>query len=640
MIVVDAQPKKNRSALAHHDAHWGEALLFTAMVAAIQLLVFRYRYGTDGQVDILCAVNRILDPAYLSRDFFTNAISGFGARYYYVRTLAFLTYVMPLPMIIFLLTWGTLWAMALATYGMAYHLFGQNRVASMLACALMLPVGGFSLGLYSLLQIRYLYTSAVAIPWTLLAIGMGLMGRPLTCCAIALAASFIHPMSLQAGLLGIAAPGIHALAGIRRHPFHWRWDTHGPVLRAALAGGILIAAGVFMWGLSGKPFLSTERLFEIYAQFRMPHHLLPSHFGLGPWLLFVCAMLGSALLWLRWHADMPSQRPYAWRMLILAALIFILCAGGYVFVELIPTRLFILGTVYRLLYIIKWFSMLLLAGAAARALERPWREGGPAVAGMLLIGTGAWQPIEMMAGCIAFAVHDRMEADAQRRWARLWWGAFAVMAAVALYGAHKEELGALTAYLMLAAWFARMPDVRARWMAPFAAFLLGVALLACARLYDIPYLSPLLERYQPILTMEEDRDEVVQLGELVRENTPEDALLVIPAELFRLRVAANRAVIADPYALPFREDLLEEWYRRVLDCYGEPEERPDHIVDETQTYARMPEARLRRLADTYGATHAVLYRNTQNHFPVLCSFGAYVLVKIEERGMGEASTPR
>ncbi|MBX7258728.1 MAG: hypothetical protein K1Y02_20370 [Candidatus Hydrogenedentes bacterium] len=50
-----------------------ELFVFSIVIGTLQVLIFRYRYGVDLQVETITALLRQMDPSYLSRDFFVNS---------------------------------------------------------------------------------------------------------------------------------------------------------------------------------------------------------------------------------------------------------------------------------------------------------------------------------------------------------------------------------------------------------------------------------------------------------------------------------------------------------------------------------------------------------------------------------------
>ena len=62
-----------------------------------------YGYGVSDQAEQLPLIFRAMDSGYLANDFFVNAASEFGPRFYYVHTMAFIGTYVPLPAAFFII---------------------------------------------------------------------------------------------------------------------------------------------------------------------------------------------------------------------------------------------------------------------------------------------------------------------------------------------------------------------------------------------------------------------------------------------------------------------------------------------------------------------------------------------------------
>ncbi|MCC6489548.1 MAG: hypothetical protein IT364_18770 [Candidatus Hydrogenedentes bacterium] len=130
---------------------WWDVAAFSFVVVTLQVLIFRYQFGTDVQVETLCQVYRKLDPAYLTRDFFVNASDQFGARSYYASLLAGLCQIIPVPITFFLLTWLSHVATIAVTFVTARRLFRGADAAGLIAACIAIAVASFSISGYCIL---------------------------------------------------------------------------------------------------------------------------------------------------------------------------------------------------------------------------------------------------------------------------------------------------------------------------------------------------------------------------------------------------------------------------------------------------------------------------------------------------------
>ena len=68
----------------------------------------------------------------------------------------------------------------------------------------------------------------------------------------------------------------------------------------------------------------------------------------------------------------------------------------------------------------------------------------------------------------------------------------------------------------------------------------------------------------PLLGKTLHSDEEIKLFTFVREQTPEDAIFLIPVSYDDFRLGVDRAIVVDFKTIPFREDQMVEWYDRIL----------------------------------------------------------------------------
>jgi hypothetical protein len=152
------------------------------------------------------------------------------------------------------------------------------------------------------------------------------------------------------------------------------------------------------------------------------------------------------------------------------------------------------------------------------------------------------------------------------------------------------------------------------------------ALLVCAFVVDrhhpIPYVTDLLARRQPILTLADGRVPEDGVAEFALKNLPVDAVVLTPPYMGRFRLVARRAIVVDFKLAGFSQASLKEWVRRWLDCYSQGDDMP------MGEYWMIRESRILRIAEAYGASYAVLYRETPCSFTTEYTDDKFKLVKI------------
>ena len=341
--------------------------------------------------------------------------------------------------------------------------------------------------------------------------------------------------------------------------------------------------------------------------------------------------------------------------MLLSALVGILI-GGYVFVELIPSRLWTSAQVYRLVFLIKWLGLILLGATAARwilsAVTERWTSGV-----LLLCGTGELQPVLACLALGAARVGRTLRARLSRVGAHLVWAVLLLVGILVIKSfAAGHELRTMSCFAIAAAWFL---VIRRRWLrvgVPVAAVILLLVAVLLNRAFPCPVLSgsqlPIVaELFNPerlVLTVADGKDPGDGVGIYARDHLPENVVCLTPPDFGRFRIVARRALVVDLKSVTFHEAGVREWYQRCVDCYGEPQGVGFAACRRwVADYHAITPQRVRMVAEKYGATHAVLFSETATPLPILYDDGAYKLVEIpagvEDRatsaGVGRASRP-
>jgi hypothetical protein len=113
-------------------------------------------------------------------------------------------------------------------------------------------------------------------------------------------------------------------------------------------------------------------------------------------------------------------------------------------------------------------------------------------------------------------------------------------------------------------------------------------------------------------------------------HSPADAVFVTPPHFGILRLVGRRAMVVDFEALPFQPQEMRAWRERIRDVYGDVDDG-GHEAREAldRGYHQISDAHLRSLAQRYGATHAVLYADTDTALPEVYSDNRYRVVRID-----------
>jgi hypothetical protein len=609
-----------------------DVLLFVLLAGALATFVHGYHYGQVNQVEHIPRILRILDSTYLAGDFIIDSTSGYGVRYFYSMLAAGLGWLFSLPIAFLLMVLVQNTLLAAVTFYAARQLSSSGDVAAVLAAVLVLSVRSVEIGGLDFLFSTSPDPSQVALPLALFSLWLGLNGRPWISLGTAVPAALLHPvLGLQCGIVGLVVCLLfEAVAQLR--------SRAGPHIRlrkvwqpaVSLLIFLVFFAAVWLLPRTGQTALSTSMFLGIYGQFRLPHHVLPSFFRFRDYVALAAFLAAGSVSWC-WHYRRTTDQSLLVRIACILGIALVSWVAGYVFVEVVPTRVFASLQAFRSVAVVKWVGLMLLAGTIADLWRQP-DEGRMLTGTMLFLPTGFAQPHAVLWGHLAELIRRRFRAsDATARTALLALTMLAAAAIVLFGGYRNQEFLALAALGAVGAVLLYVPCRVTRYGLAVLLTVMVMGLILLHKYRPMGPLDGLLRDTQPRFTLSELKGPQSGVAEFARTRTPEDAVFIVPPMWDQFRILAERAVVVDFKDFPFDDRTMLEWRRRLADCYGETRQRGFAAASEMQRhYASIPEGRLLWLREKYGATYAVLFERTPCRFPLLYVDDRYKLVAIPE----------
>jgi hypothetical protein len=612
-----------------------DVALFCLLVGVAATFAGGYTYGELNHVEHLPMIFRAMDAAYLPQDFFVGAVDEFNPRFYYVWLMATAGSLVPLPVLFLVLTCLANVAIAAVTWHIARRMSPDSELAAALACCTVLAVDAFSAGGAAQIPRSFLEPSLLARPVAMLALWWTLAGEALRPVLLFVPAMALHPLvGAETAAVALAAAGAaQVIDAPSPRSLRLRLRSRG-MARLVAVGAVLGAAFYLLYGGGQAQTLTTERFIHILAETRAPHHLLPSQFGAGSHLAFAMFCLAALLAWMQWRRDAAAPRLAA-AVLAVGAVVVAACIGGYLFVEVFPTRLWTVAQPFRMTYLVKWLGLVLFAHVASRAI-RSDRPPAERISGSLLVlGTGRFQPAIALVGQLGIWV-SRSFGRARRAVATAVAAAallVAVVLALSPFGGRPGEPFALAMLLGIAGCFLFIGSAAWRRLVPAA--VVGLAVLALVAFRSSPALGRITRSVgvvAPRMSLSESTIAWTEAARFARAGVPEDAVFVVPPRLGGFRLIARRAVVVDSKAFPFGDVHMQEWYDRMLFTYaGRAGGELPGVAQIDRYYAAIDADHLARLRERYGATHALLWRGTETGLPVLYEGQRHRIVRIEER---------
>lgn len=612
---------------------WETLAAFSVLIGLLSSALGGYRYGKQDQTVHLPEIFRAVHSSYLANDFWLNSASQFGPRFYYTEGVAFAANFIPIPAIIFFLFVCTSCVTSVVVAFAARDLSGST-VAALVMTSLSVSISPFWFGHFAGLSNATggFVPSTLAEPFLVFAVWRGIRGEPVYAASACVPAILVHPA------LGVNAAGIALTAALSR--CLWSAWPHCPRIRECgrFALGFLIVGFVtgLFWivpaiasGAIFSPSMESDEFVHILAYVRHPHHLVPSTWPLGAFretAAFAAAVLVALAAFWRSGSETDQREHLAKAVAITAVLVAIMSCFflGWFFVEVVPTKWAAAMYFYRLVIVFAWLGWVLVGASIAKqfALKNlRW-----AVLGMVSVFSA---PALLLYQAALFA-----SVNETARRSTLFFVAVTVLVVVTGFvfpgggGSRTSLLFVAVGGLVGAAAIAIFPRLAPACLAVMVAVLILIAsVLALHRSGLLPErcgIPSFVTSLQPVLDLDDLRKRLkgrpqADLASAARSRTEPDALFLVPWLWLEWRILAQRAVVVDRKAYPFREEGMREWHRRYLAIYDH-EHGAGYPNDCT-------EGTLRELQEMWGFPYAVVPSECDLPFPVIAISGKWKLVQ-------------
>lgn len=602
---------------------WLPLVLFCG-AAGLLATLWGYNYSAGNAEEQLPFIYRALDPGYLTNDFFTNTYALYGPRTFFSGFIAFFCRLAPLAAVLFLMTLVANIAIAFLSALISKYFFANSRFSLYLAAAGILTLKTFWLGYSNILFRNFLEPEHLAMPLLLLGFFLILKRRyiPAAFC-FGLAAVFHALLGLETGWILFGMVLVDWLIGkLRREPVSTSmWSFLIAIVLLALFSVLLLLP------YTKQPSIASEEFIHLVAYVRHPHHYLPSTFESWQYGQAAVYLLGFGFaFWfaLKRSATLQKHKRF---LFLTAALIVFLCIGGYLFVEVWPSRLWTAAQMFRLPYLIKWFSLVLLTGWVGEMIEHP-ADGETRLLG-LAAGVGLVTPVSLafvpLAAWVRQVGFPRLKLPQ-----KLLHDGLILLITFILVAIYKPELRTWFCFFLLFAmvWILYWRRWKPAGVLLASAIPLGLSVVFV--LFASTVTPPAFLKYEvPVFSLYKTTGEVAEVADFAKANTPADAVFYTPPRMGEFRYLAQRAIVVDFAAYPFQDLSMHEWYRRIADCYGISDKLGFASLPElNETVYRITDQELKALSQKYGFEYAVVYDSTQTNYPIIFRTSSLKLIQI------------
>ena len=600
-------------------------LILFAFFSSVLATTFGYGFGIGNQPEQLPIVMRAMDPTFLTGDAFVNSSTLYGPRYLFAHFTAGLALMIGLPAAFYLLTLLGNFFIAIVTGYTALTLFENKKFAALFAIIAVLCGKTFWLGYSNIIYRTFLEPMHLAMPLALAGFLAMLKNRPQWAMLACGLAAVFHPLfGLECGAIFLFIMVAEAVL-FRRNTL-----DQAEKRNLWLSGGLFTLISVaLLYPYEAEPAIPTATFIYILAIFRHPHHYLPSTFPLDQYLQAAAFLAAMALIW--WIAARSTQtlRQHNRKLIELCIILALLAVAGYVFVELIPTRLITSAQTFRLLILVKWLALVLLGGWIGSLRSTPAIQDRHLNAWTYALGL--LTPLSMALAAAGDFVYLWLSGFAGKKLLRLMQAAMPVLLLVSTLFYEPDARNTIILLLLLV--LVSLQDAfRKDWQIGLSSLAVsGILLLVYLRVVPLPALNNYVVFERPAFTLEQQDSEELQVARWVKANTPEDAIFLTNPSFGFFRYAAERAIVVSYDSFPFQDQAMLDWQQRIFDCYGHPQSNGFDAISELRDgFTALTGDDLIALQEKYHFTHAVLYSHMETRFPVLYESENYKVILVEE----------
>lgn len=574
-ILIPIDTRPNRS----------ETLLALLWGLTMTLCVTGYTFGQSNHHVYLLDALYLQHPENLQRDWFTTHTLQYHVLYTWLvialqklRLLSagfFLLYV-----VLVMLMHGAWWSIV-------RQIGGDLRAYMISVLIYHLSGGGLGLGVYQFLQDSSFLPSNISSVSTLVAMAFWLNRRLLPASVCVGVAGLFH---LNYSLLLIGCWGLFTLLSLLRNQ---RATSPG---RFLLATAIAMSPCLFNVGIAARAAMThtatipIDEFVQVYVRLRHPHHYDASHWPLALWISFLWPIPIALSVLRKLASGVAKERLRDALFLTLAIQCFAIVFAGIWFVSETIVQM----SLFRFSIFAKLISCILTGWAVSRSSPHLRR----------------W-----MAGAIGFV-------------------SIALLLAIPFQATFPSSIPTPSIGLLVGAGLLGLMLVVAMTSAPGWRLVRWVPLVAL----PVSVFFAAFQRLGAALPGEANAG-MLELCHWVRQNTPVNALFLVPPSDSAFRLEAQRSAVIGFKHVPQLSGELVEWKRRldrVLDCdiRSLPTSMPKTLAAMDQRYHDLSSQHLSQVADEFECEYIISTRQIDEWADQLVfatSDGHYWLYRLHDR---------
>lgn len=584
-----------------------------SFVILIGVLVsfYKYRYFGAMQIDMLPIIFRDLDPNFLRNDFYTNVSAGFNEDFIFAKIVGWSSLLFSLPIVFFGFTLLSNIGISLIGFFMARDLSKKDNLTGIIASILLITSSTFQWGNRDLIYRAELTPEHLIMPFILLVIWMGIKQRPLLVGLFAGLATLSHPLT------GPGIGGLILLQIFMTQAYYKQLNIK--VFLRLVAAGLMLIGPLILYLIpyyNSFDYKISDELFIEIMTARFPQHYLASYF-LTPLKTFtgLSFLVAAFISWKKWNQEIAPPKEFHFSILPISLLLLFLCLIGWLFSEVWPTRFMFTLHPYRFLLLLKVYGLLAFALYAGIIVN-----SSVSIKTKISTGIALFYPPLLL-------IHQTFIQKLKNISLVLFLGYI-----VFFYFIENYTRSAYEPFVLLSCLFILFLYNLRYFQVAGALLLVGI----CLNMTVIPELSlpyriakPLEKRFRPEIYSDSKVTSEIELARYIKNNTPENSLLLVMPKQGRIRILANRALVVDAYSIPMNDRGLQEWWYRMNAVYNKRNESSfKHIKETMPNYMKLTDTDLINLQKEFKFNYAVVRASVKTKHHVLYENIDYKLVEV------------
>lgn len=596
-----------------------DVILFALLVSSI-LTISNFRFGNGNHTEQLPMIYRAIDDNYLVNDHFVNASEEYGPRWHYSQLVGYFAKFIEIEYVFLILGILSVFLSILVAIFAIQYFFDKSLNTTLLIIVIFLTIKVVNLASTAGILGGNITPGSLISPLLFASLWLGLNKKVVWGVFAACAGAVLH------ALVGLEIAAIVFALCLTLWLYELMinkiFDKHQGFKLLLSAIIIVITARLLLGSYLDQPKMDDALFIEIMVYFRHPHHYLPSRIPFMEYVEFSFFILGATLAWYSLSKKYDKIKKLGFSLLILNLGVFVLAVGGYVFVEIFPSRLWTTAQTFRLLFIPKYFGLVLIGGHLASVL--PYQDETIKFRDFIILLLGLFSPITMGIAEIVVFLKNKINYENRKN-------ALYMISIILVFAINSNRIDFMFFfYLLIAAILIYLHNrifyyVGLIAIIPILIFHSALPIPNRADVFIDSLFFPNMNYFNSNVN-----SEMEDIGNYVNQNTPVDSLFLTPPYFGYFRTSANRAIIADWEAIPFQDGAMLGWYNRLLDIYGGKPEAQGHsaIWEMNKKYHRITDIKMQKIAETYNADYAVLLNDTPTEYPVIYKNARYKVIDL------------